>query len=68
MEKRLILPGRYYCRWPFEQPRGLQYQEQILDPDRTAFFLIDVYGQGYDDPEGEAPEYPNLFFKGNYSA
>jgi nicotinamidase-related amidase len=63
VEKRLVLPGRYYCRWPFEQPRGLQYQEQILDPERTAFFLIDVYGQGYDDPEGEAPEYPTLFYK-----
>ena len=63
MGKNLILPGRYYCRWPYERPRGLQHEEQCLDVDKTAFFLIDVYGKGYDDPDGEAPEYPSLFFK-----
>jgi nicotinamidase-related amidase len=63
MDKRLVLPGRYYCRWPFEQPRGLQYEEQVLDPSETAFFLIDVYGTGYDDTDRKAPEYPSLFFK-----
>jgi nicotinamidase-related amidase len=63
MENKLVLPGRYYCRWPFEKPKGLQYEEQVLELDETAFFLIDVYGAGYDDPNGEAPEYPSLFFK-----
>jgi hypothetical protein len=63
MENKLVLPGRYYCRWPFEKPKGLQYEQQVLDIDRTAFFLIDVYGAGYDDPNGEAPKYPSLFFK-----
>lgn len=63
MRNALVIPGRYYCRWPFEQPRGLQYEEQVLDPSRTVFFLIDVYGTGYDDPHQEAPDYPTLFFK-----
>ncbi len=62
MRDKLVLPGRYYCRWPFVQPKGLQIEEQVLNPSETAFFLIDVYGKGYDDLSGEAPEYPALFF------
>lgn len=63
MGDKLILSGRYYCRWPYENPKGLQLEQQELDVNDTAFFLIDVYGSGYDDPSGEAPAYPTLFFK-----
>ena len=61
MTKHLVLPGRYYCRWPLERPRGLQHEEQRFNLDETAFFLIDVYGTGYDDPNGPAPDFPHLF-------
>jgi len=61
--KQLSLETRYYCRWPFDVPRGLQVEAQNLDVDKTAFLLIDAYGQGYDDPHGDAPEYPSLFFE-----
>jgi len=62
MANESILPGRYYCRWPFKSPRGYQIEEQRLPIGQTAFFLIDVYGQGYDEGD-PVPEYPTLFFE-----
>lgn len=63
VSKQLSFEGRYYCRWPYSSPKGQQVEMQKLDVDTTAFVLVDVYGQGYDDPDGEAPENPVLFFK-----
>jgi nicotinamidase-related amidase len=61
MGGKLILPGRYYCRWPYDKPKGLCYEEQVLELDSTAFFLVDVYGKGFDDPYGDVPRYPPYY-------
>lgn len=56
------LPARYYCRYPFQDPRGLVELTLELDAKETAFMLVDVYGVGFD--EGDAvPEFPHLFLE-----
>ena len=59
---KLRIPARYYCRYPYERPRGLVETVEELDLDRTAFLLVDVYGIGHDvgDP---IPELPPLFLR-----
>lgn len=60
MSSLLTLPVRYYCRYPFDNPRGLVDASEDLALDSTAFVLVDVYGKGFDvgDP---MPEFPHLF-------
>lgn len=61
MELQLLFPSRYYCRWPFKEPRGYQEEIQRLDVRETALLVVDVYGKGYDEGD-PVPEYPALFF------
>jgi nicotinamidase-related amidase len=42
------LDARYYRTYPVEAPKGHASERLILDPGRTVFLLIDVYGAGYD--------------------
>jgi nicotinamidase-related amidase len=57
------MPARYYCRYPFESPRGLVDEIEELDPSTTAFMLVDVYGRGFDEGD-EIPDLPPLFLRG----
>src|SRR5262249_37338604 len=59
---RMVLPSRYYCRYPFEAPRGLVDTMEEIDLAHTAFLLVDVYGLGH-DPGDPVPEFPPLFLK-----
>ena len=59
---KLQLPARYYCRYPYETPRGLVNTIEEIDLDRTVFLLVDVYGLGH-DPGDPIPELPPLFLK-----
>jgi nicotinamidase-related amidase len=58
----LRVPARYYCRYPFEDPRGLVEDIEELDSATTAFMLVYVYGRGFDlgDP---IPDVPPLFLR-----
>jgi nicotinamidase-related amidase len=58
----LRVPARYYCRYPFEDPRGLVEEVEELDPETTAFMLVDVYGRGF-DPGDPIPDFPALFLR-----
>ncbi len=59
---KIDLPSRYYCRYPYENARGLVNTIEAIDLERTVFLLVDVYGLGHDlgDP---APELPPLFLQ-----
>ena len=59
---KLQLPARYYCRYPFEDPRGLIETVEEIDLARTVFLLVDVYGRGH-DPDDPVPDMPPLFLK-----
>src|SRR2546428_4423573 len=59
---KLELSARYYCRYPYESPRGLVDTVEELDLDHTAFLLVDVYGAGH-DPGDPIPELPPLFLR-----
>jgi nicotinamidase-related amidase len=56
------LPARYYCRYPFDAPRGAVDTIEELDLEHTAFLLVDVYGLGH-DPGAPMPDLPPLFLK-----
>jgi nicotinamidase-related amidase len=53
------LDARYYRTYPVDSPKGPASERLILDPGRTVFLLVDVYGAGYDsDPASNAiPEF-----------
>ena len=53
------LPSRYYRMYPINRPAGYQHEDLALDPTRTAFVLVDVYGKGYDEDGdvGNQPDY-----------
>lgn len=59
---KLKLPARYYCRFPFEAPRGLVDTVEEIDLARTAFLVVDVYGLGH-DPGDPVPKLPPLFLE-----
>jgi nicotinamidase-related amidase len=59
---KLELPARYYCRYPYEEPRGLVDTVEELNLDRTGFLLVDVYGVGHDEGD-PIPELPPLFLR-----
>jgi ureidoacrylate peracid hydrolase len=59
---RITLPARYYCRFPFETPRGLVDTDEALELERTVFLLVDVYGLGH-DPGAPVPAFPPLFLR-----
>ncbi|HEY0616785.1 MAG TPA: isochorismatase family cysteine hydrolase [Kribbella sp.] len=47
------LPARYYRTYPVESPLGHTEETLELDPARTVFLLVDVYGLGFD---GSGPD------------
>ena len=59
---KIQIPARYYCRFPFETPRGTVDTMEEIDLAETAFLLVDVYGLGH-DPGDLVPEMPPLFLK-----
>jgi nicotinamidase-related amidase len=59
---KLQLPARYYCRYPYESPRGPVDTVEEIDLGRTVFLLVDVYGLGH-DPGDPIPDLPPLFLK-----
>jgi ureidoacrylate peracid hydrolase len=60
MSPAMTLPVRYYCRYPFENPRGLVDTSEDLALADTAFVLVDVYGRGFDEGD-PIPDFPPLF-------
>jgi ureidoacrylate peracid hydrolase len=60
MSSTMRLPVRYYCRYPFESPRGTVDTSEDFALDDTAFVLVDVYGRGFDEGD-PIPEFPPLF-------
>jgi nicotinamidase-related amidase len=60
MKMKMRLPARYYCRYPYEAPRGTVDTVEEIDLDRTAFLVVDVYGLGH-HPGSPIPEMPPLF-------
>ena len=42
------LNARYYRTFPVESPQGHATERLSLDPARTVFLLVDVYGKGFD--------------------
>ena len=55
----ISLQGRYYRHYPPGKPLGLVEEKIDLGLGDTAFFLVDVYGLGYDADHdiGEVPEF-----------
>src|SRR6516165_8283738 len=53
------LESRYYRTFPVEKPLGHASERLSLDPSRTVFLLVDVYGVGFDPSYRgvEAPEF-----------
>ncbi len=68
MDKKIILSTRYYCTGIKEDGSydigdfGYREEKQELDFNRTVFFLVDVYGKGYDDEYVE-PLRPSMLTK-----
>jgi nicotinamidase-related amidase len=59
---KIQIPARYYCRYPFEAPRGTVDTMEEIDLARTVVLVVDVYGLGH-DPGDPVPEMPPLFLK-----
>jgi nicotinamidase-related amidase len=71
MAKKIIMDTRYYSTGmekdgSYDINRyAYRYETQELDFDKTAFFLIDVYGRGYDD-DFTIPVRPSLLTKKSF--
>lgn len=48
--------GRYFRRYPVNQPLGHAEKELTIRPEDTAFVLVDVYGEGFDDSPAHNPD------------
>ena len=59
---KIQIPARYYCRYPFEAPRGTVDTMEEIDLAETVFLVVDVYGLGH-DPGDPVPDMPPLFLK-----
>jgi nicotinamidase-related amidase len=58
----ITLSGRYYRTYPAGRPLGYCEEPLSLDPKRTVFLIVDVYGRGY-DPDGQPGEAPEFYTK-----
>ncbi len=58
----MVLAGRYYRNYPVGAPLGHVEEQFELELDRTAFLIIDVYGQGYGD-EAVSEDVPEAYRK-----
>ena len=54
------LPARFYRTYPVDEPLGQAEEVLDLDPARTVFLLIDVYGLGF-DPAAPLADVPELY-------
>jgi ureidoacrylate peracid hydrolase len=61
-KNKMKLDVRYYSRFPFESPRGLVETQEEFGLDDTAFVLVDVYGEGFDEGD-PIPEFPPMFLQ-----
>lgn len=52
---RTVVKGRYFRRYPVNRPLGHAEKEFALGPEDAAFVLVDVYGEGLDEPPGNNP-------------
>lgn len=52
------LPGRYYRNYPVSNPLGHCEELFVLEPNRTVFLIVDVYGRGFgsEEPANDVPE------------
>jgi ureidoacrylate peracid hydrolase len=58
----LALPSRYYRAYPVGAPLGTAEEALDLDPCRTVFLLVDVYGRGFDDENPTSqPDLPGFY-------
>lgn len=60
MSNKIRLKGRYYRQHPPGRHLGHAEDALELGLDNTAFFLVDVYGKGY-DPDDDAGDVPELY-------
>ncbi len=58
--RNIRLTGRYYRLFPVTSPSGVAYEELVLEPGRTAFLLIDVYGKSRDELNEKIEELPEF--------
>jgi nicotinamidase-related amidase len=58
----LVLGGRYYRTFPMGSPLGYTEEELCLDPTRTVFLIVDVYGRGFDG-DLDSVDVPELYRK-----
>ncbi len=58
----ITLPARYYRTYPPGNPLGYAEETLALDPKRTAFLIVDVYGKGF-DPDGDLGDAPAFYTK-----
>jgi len=69
-EKRIELKGKYWSTNMTEDGKydiklfGYRFEDLKLNPDETAFLLVDVYGKGYDE-EDPIPEPKDTTFGSN---
>lgn len=54
------LAVRYYRTFPPDKPLGYAQEWLSLDPKRTAFLIVDVYGRGF-DPDGDLGSAPAFY-------
>ncbi|MCY3766790.1 MAG: cysteine hydrolase [Gemmatimonadetes bacterium] len=60
MSSKIRLKGRYYRQHPPGRHLGHAEEALELGLDNTAFFLVDVYGKGY-DPDHDPGNVPELY-------
>ncbi len=60
MSSKIRLKGRYYRQHPPGRHLGHAEEALELGLDNTAFFLVDVYGKGY-DPDHDSGNVPELY-------
>lgn len=59
--RTLTLPGRYYRHYPPSEPLGETEELLTLRIDETAFLLVDVYGQAYDEDFVAPADLPSFY-------
>ena len=61
-EPVLVLDGRYYRAYPVGSPLGHTEEKLCLDPNRTVFLVVDVYGLGFDG-DLDSVDVPEIYRK-----
>lgn len=63
----ITFDARYYRMFPVDKPAGYIAERISVDPRRSAFLLIDVYGKGFDEDGdlGAQPDYAAAMVRAN---